>query len=70
MNSDIFGLVPRPFNVRITSEEEYPLMVDDDVRLTTDTVHLRLPVGAMGWQTRGVPPRSAPRSANDLGIRP
>ena len=52
MNSDIFGLVPRPFNVRITSEEEYPLMVDDDVRLTTDTVHLRLPVGAMGWQKR------------------
>ncbi len=52
MNSDIFGLVPRPLDVRITGEDEYPLMVDDDVRFTTDTVHLRLPSGAMGWQKR------------------
>ncbi len=52
MNSDIFGLVPRPLDVRITGEEEFPLMVDDDVRLTTDTVHLRLPSGSMGWQKR------------------
>ncbi|MFT3942824.1 MAG: family 20 glycosylhydrolase [Ancrocorticia sp.] len=52
MNSDIFGLVPRPAKVRITGEEEYRLMVDDDVRLTTDAVHLRLPPGSMGWRKR------------------